>query len=125
MLIQGPAVVVGGARAAALAAVLRHVARRGALPPELHALARELDLAANAWFSVPNREQREPAPSPDMPHSAVSSPGGGVQWVSTREAAKTLGISPRGLRKSAASRGGVFVGGRWLWPPDIAAREAS
>ena len=45
-----------------------------------------------------------------------------VEWVSTREAARTLGCSERQARRIAA-RVGRRVGGRWLIPADALQRE--
>jgi hypothetical protein len=130
VLIRGPSVTLCGVQVARAAAAFRHLARVGALPHELAPIAEELDLAARMWFGGTNREHAEPFLGSFMQHS-VSSPlgrGGGDGWVSTREAVALLEqsgfpISPRGLRKSAASRGGRIVCGRWQWPSDIAERE--
>jgi hypothetical protein len=124
MLIRQPVVIVDGARAAALALILRNLDRAGHLDQhgpriagELRQVAVELDAAGRAWLGVADAQPQKPHRDPDAAGSSTSPLGtGDGEWVPTREAAAILGISPQGLRKTAASRGGEFVRGRWLFP---------
>ena len=112
---DGPAVVVSGRMAAFILSYAGrlddyHRDRRGE-DPEVDAALTALKHVALEW-----RSTRCGTTEPPSPLFRSSSPGG----LSTAEAARRLGLTPRGVRKAIDSGRlpAVLVGHRWVIDPE-------
>jgi hypothetical protein len=130
VLIRRPVVIVDGARAAALAAVLRNLDRAGALDvhgpriaAELRQVAAELDEAGRAWLGQDFRS--ETPDLPDLTTSDSAAPGRSRGWMGAEEAGVALGLTSRRVGQLAERLGGRRnERGQWRFDPQRITAEA-
>lgn len=111
----GPAVLIDGADLIdlrlAIHARITHRRRNGVGVPTGAAEALVAFEAAIAATTTMSDDGHADVPEPDVPQHCIT-------WIDADEAARRLGVTPRHIRRIAASLDGRRIAGRWAFPDD-------